>query len=310
MVFSRSSSCGVRCALSVLLLSASATAAAGGVGDDPFVDAVEAYEPGTGAAAGYDDPAAALGPPERCTGDGVFPGVVSIMNSPWLTTEIVSIGEGGSLVLRFDTPVEDHPDNPFGVDLLIFGNAFFVDGGGGIDGIFADGGLVEVSPDNRRWATIEGVTADGLFPTQGYLDVGPFDETPGLVESDFTLPVNPAFTMTHFLGRSYAEAVKVYAGAGGGTPVDIGPSGFDQISYVRISSTRPGAAIEIDAVSDVTPRTPGDANGDGVVGVDDLLAVVIQWGPIAPGTRADFDASGLVDVDDLLLVLTNWSSDA
>ncbi|MHC5001596.1 MAG: hypothetical protein ACYTJ0_00590 [Planctomycetota bacterium] len=58
---------------------------------------------------------------------------------------------------------------------------------------------------------------------------------------------------------------------------------------------------------DVACWTTGDVNYDGVVGVDDLLAVIMQWGP-CPGTvpcSADVDHSGGVDVDDLLLVIMN-----
>ena len=36
--------------------------------DDPWADEVIAFEPGTGAAGGIDDPAAALGEPSRMTG--------------------------------------------------------------------------------------------------------------------------------------------------------------------------------------------------------------------------------------------------
>jgi hypothetical protein len=51
----------------------------------------------------------------------------------------------------------------------------------------------------------------------------------------------------------------------------------------------------------------GDATGNGVVDVDDLLAVILAWGPCAPPCPADIDGDGAVDVDDLLLVITNWS---
>jgi hypothetical protein len=55
------------------------------------------------------------------------------------------------------------------------------------------------------------------------------------------------------------------------------------------------------------PR-PGDVDGDGVVGVDDLLAVITAWGPCAPAAPcpADVDHDGTVGVDDLLEVLLHW----
>jgi uncharacterized membrane protein len=59
----------------------------------------------------------------------------------------------------------------------------------------------------------------------------------------------------------------------------------------------------------IVPGMPGDANGDGQVNVDDLIAVVIGWGPCpAPPTPcpADVNNSGAVDVDDLIMVILNW----
>lgn len=62
--------------------------------------------------------------------------------------------------------------------------------------------------------------------------------------------------------------------------------------------------------------TPGDANGDGLVTVADLLAVISAWGRCADCSwcPADlFDASAwiytdcMVDVQDLLLVVNNWT---
>jgi hypothetical protein len=56
-------------------------------------------------------------------------------------------------------------------------------------------------------------------------------------------------------------------------------------------------------------RITGDASGDGQVNVDDLIRVILAWGPCPPGTTcsADLDRTGSVDVDDLLVVLVNWS---
>ena len=46
-----------------------------------------------------------------------------------------------------------------------------------------------------------------------------------------------------------------------------------------------------------------DINGDGVVGVDDVLAVLAGWGSTGDG---DVDGSGTIDVDDLLIVIASW----
>lgn len=48
-----------------------------------------------------------------------------------------------------------------------------------------------------------------------------------------------------------------------------------------------------------------DVNGDGIVGVDDLLGIIASWGPCG-ACDADVDGSGEVDVDDLLAVLSRW----
>ena len=51
---------------------------------------------------------------------------------------------------------------------------------------------------------------------------------------------------------------------------------------------------------------PGDVNGDGVVDVVDLLAVLAAWGP-CPGCPEDLNDDDVVDVLDLLIVLGEWT---
>ncbi len=53
----------------------------------------------------------------------------------------------------------------------------------------------------------------------------------------------------------------------------------------------------------------GDVNADGQVDVDDLIIVILAWGPCpAPPAScpADVDGNGDVDVDDLVMVIVNW----
>lgn len=221
-----------------------------------YADTLISYDPGSGAAGGYTNPLVALGSPERYTGEGIFPGVVSPFNPPWGTDEIVSIGAGGHLTVRFAAPILNDPNNPWGIDFIIFSNTGFIDTDfphGIVGGLFGnDGGIIEVSANGVDWFTITGVDANGLYPTLGYLDSGPFDTEPGTILSDFTRPVNPAYTMNDFLGKSHAEVVAMYDGSGGGTPVDIASTGLAFIHYIRISNPIGAAAsVEIDGFARV-----------------------------------------------------------
>jgi len=65
-------------------------------------------------------------------------------------------------------------------------------------------------------------------------------------------------------------------------------------------------ALRIDrqVCEDDTPSCDGDLDGDGIVGVDDVLAVLSAFG----GSDASGDANGdgQVNVDDILLVVGAW----
>lgn len=226
----------------------------------PFATAVAAYDAGLAAGTGFNDPTVALGSPERFTGEvdfsGAFSGVVSPFNPPFGTDEIVQIGEGGFLTLEFADPVTNDLDHPFGVDLIVFGN------GGLIDADFPNGTvgdpagtfgtnemIVEVSADGLTFQSL-GIFTEGLFPTMGYLDSGPFDATPGSILTNFLKPIDPALALDDLAGLDYSELQLLYDGSGGGTPIDIAPSGLAEVRFIRFSVAGTGA-IEIDAVTRV-----------------------------------------------------------
>jgi hypothetical protein len=61
------------------------------------------------------------------------------------------------------------------------------------------------------------------------------------------------------------------------------------------------------------PDVIGDVDGDGDVDVDDLIGVILGWGPCpAPPAACPGDVAphpggdGQVDVEDLILVILNW----
>jgi len=56
---------------------------------------------------------------------------------------------------------------------------------------------------------------------------------------------------------------------------------------------------------DTTP-CPGDANGDGMIGVSDILIVIDMWGQ--SGGIGDINDDGAVDVSDLLAVVDAWGA--
>ena len=49
-----------------------------------------------------------------------------------------------------------------------------------------------------------------------------------------------------------------------------------------------------------------DLDGDGMVGINDFLALLAAWGP-NPGHPADFDGNGIVDAADLAELIASWS---
>ncbi len=233
---------------------------------DPWADRVAFYDRGDSPAGFLTDPTTAIGSPERFTGEGSFPGAVTMFNPPFGADEIVRIGRGGALVLEFNEPITDDAAHPFGVDFIVFGNGGFIDvdyPNGRIDGSATIFGLdpmrVSVSGDGVDFVTL-GEFSEGLFPTQGYADVAPFDAPPGSVPTDFTRPMNPSLTQADFAGLTYAEALGLYAGSGGGTPIDIAVSGLTAVRFVKIEAIDTGdddVAVEIDAIA--TVPEPGAA---------------------------------------------------
>ncbi len=59
----------------------------------------------------------------------------------------------------------------------------------------------------------------------------------------------------------------------------------------------------------IVPGKPGDFNGDGIVGVPDLMQCLASWGACADAGNcaADLDGDGSVGVPDLMILLQNWS---
>jgi hypothetical protein len=226
-----------------------------------FADAVIAYSPGTGYAVdpstgqGYTNAAAALGEPSRVT-PGAFGGPVDPFNPPYLNSQMVSIGTGGSLTLELSSPIANDPAHPFGIDFIIYGHTGFVitngnySGGGVTDGSLfgANSGTsrIAVSADDKTFYQLDPARApvvDGLFPTDG--------------SGSFDVPVNPALTGASFAGLDLAGIRGLYNGSAGGTGFDLAWAQDAQGNPVTLPDVR---FIRVDVLS-------GVAEVDGVSGL-------------------------------------------
>ncbi|MCP4379541.1 MAG: PEP-CTERM sorting domain-containing protein [bacterium] len=222
---------------------------------------VQGSEAGGGApVAGYDDPSVLIGPPQPATGGGD----VTVSNPAWQNTELFSIGAGGYLIVKFDHAVLNNPANSdyWGVDFLVFGNALFISGANGAMGIASEPGKIAVSQDGLTWYDIAGSTADGLMPTQGFVDTSDKYASDGTIPSDFTKPVDPGIV---WLNKDYTELLALYDGSGGGVSVDIDdavdqsaqPVALGWIQYVKVyQESGETWSTEIDAFADVPVPEP------------------------------------------------------
>jgi len=283
------------------------------LGSDPWADTVVDWVPGLGGAPGYDDPGTAIGPPERFSGEGMSPGVVSPFQPAWAPHELVSLGAGGSLILGFDEWIENDASNPYGIDLIIFGNSGFIDGGypfGIVNGLFgADGGDISLSDDGITWHPVPGCLADSAWPTLGWLDAQPYDDVPGNEPANHLMPMDPELNWEDLIGLGWDEVMSAYGQSAGGIGIDLEDVMLERVRFVRIHNPEDAfLSPEIDAVVDVPADQPADLNGDGATDVSDLLLLLEFWGGVEAGHQADFDGNGLVDVTDLLYLLESWTS--
>lgn len=247
----------------------------------------------------FNDPTAALGRPTlNTTGDGWYVPLstqvpIVPIGPAFRSFEVVSIGRGGSLTLKFSHAVANDRHNPHGVDFIVFGNAMQAIQSGPAwrngnpedtvvtQATYGEPGIVSVSQDGVVWHTFSsGPYADTFAPTAGYRWDSVADAW--AEELDPTRPVNPLLKVD---GMNVAQMIDAYDGSAGGTGFDIGVLGLDWIQYVRIEDDPASmGTTEIDAVADVSscgdykhPYPPGDVNEDCRVDMADLAVLAENW---------------------------------
>ena len=216
----------------------------------------------------YDNPEYILGEPTEYCGGFNGRSHISIVEPAW-GPFITTFSADSWAIVKFDHQVEDDPNNPYGLDFIVYGNNFFAGSGMVYDDTdhrvytLTNGRAgsepvqVSVSQDGENWYTYEnGPFGDTAYPTNPWVwDPDLYDETGAGwtdIKNDFTKPVDPNLTYEDFAGISTYEAMMLYGGSAGGTAFDLAESGYDWIQYIKVSGT-PGYSGEIDAFSDIAP---------------------------------------------------------
>ena len=174
--------------------------------------------------------------------------------------------EPGYVVIAFDHDVIDDPDNPFGVDFLVFGNSGCTKSTNtGMTALddpttcrltaygFPEESVVEVAqkPNGPWYGSSQWRTSDGFAPTLGHV-YDPANADTNLYSgnlwwgapTDPTYPVDPRIDFSDCAGLTLAELCQRYNGSAGGAgydladtriPADAAHGGRKWFRYVRIS---------------------------------------------------------------------------
>jgi hypothetical protein len=192
---------------------------------DRFVTGVVSFTPGDCAGFGVSAmPQVVEGPP---IGGGATQG----------STDVVSLGVGGSIVLSFaPNAIVDGP----GVDFVVFENAFFI--GGNPNDVFAEPAEVSVSDDGTTWTAFPCTTTQAPFGAcAGWHPVlsAPGD---GVSPVDWPACGGDGFDLAD-VGLTHARFVRIRDMGGETCPVDPSKKtnnmGFDLDALALINSAAP-----------------------------------------------------------------------
>jgi hypothetical protein len=192
-------------------------------------------------------------------------------------TIITEINVGGEITVNMGRKIYDDPNNPYGIDFMVFGYSFYNSSGyngqindfadegaitltSGTAGTFGSPTIVSVSQDGTNWYTYPYVPF--IIPDNAYR----WDDTNHVWTDEpmnETKPLNPSLNLPP--GITVDNALDEYVGACGGTGYDLKPSGLPWIQYVRITAgmtsddTDASDYTVIDSIGAANPVPVGDA---------------------------------------------------
>jgi hypothetical protein len=278
------------------------------------------YAAGTFGPYPYNDPCSVLGEPTNEVDDPSYfnPFPCSLVYGAWNVTPwpdekpvITTIGSDGVIVVGFDHRVLDDPDNPYGMDFIVFGNIAFshnsqqylapttdmdlvyLPSSPGYVGLGKVKIQVAQYPNGPWFGFSKGLFADSQFPTNPFAWDSVNKKWGSALDS--LKPVNPALKTSDFSNLTVPQAIALYEGSAGGTGYDLqclNPQDYQQLSidpltgrrwirYIRLTSGGSPAG-QVDAISDVAPMDVpvfprGDLNYDYRVNLQDLMILAQNW---------------------------------
>jgi len=236
----------------------------------------------------YSDPTAILGQPPLTFNNSSNPNVqqsemAKIVEAPVnydlngnpVLTVLPNYPTTTQITVQMGSPITHNPAHPYGDDLIVFGNSFYLGNGSVTDStnlntytvtgtIYSHPVQVSVSPDDINWFSFP-ITA-GLQPYNAYQWN---DSTASWTTNELnpTVPLNPTVYTTNFAGDTAAQILDAYGPSAGGTAFNLNNAldpngmtltqdGFSSIDYVRVSSTTSGYSV-ISGISAVSLPSTG-----------------------------------------------------
>jgi len=195
----------------------------------------------------YADATRALGAPAPTVGTAPYVSVTNPFSGPYENTQLVQIGQGGSLTVQLGQPVRLGGPAKIGVFTgVTLNDASYPDGSAGspVQTIAA----AEYGAERSAVVEVAGALGDFrslgrvlfVMPTNYYANVTSPSQYPAPsspVPADFGTPIVNG--LSQFANQSFEEVIATLNGSGGGTWIDLPAAlGLDAVNYVRFSDPR------------------------------------------------------------------------